>query len=75
MEPGHILEIYALRWGIEVSFKESKCHLGLLKEQTNSFASHIASTHLAAIRFCMLIYAKQEGGWFNGKRSKKSGRK
>lgn len=61
MLPHQILEIYALRWGIEVYFKESKRHLGLLKEQTNSFASHIASTHLAAIRFCMLIYAKQEG--------------
>ena len=61
MQPSQILEIYALRWGIEVYFKESKRHLGLLKEQTNSFASHIASTHLAAIRFCMLIYAKQEG--------------
>jgi DDE superfamily endonuclease len=61
MEPSKILEIYALRWGIEVYFKESKRHLGLLKEQTHSFASHIASTHLAAIRFCMLIFAKQDG--------------
>ena len=61
MEPNRILEIYALRWGIEVYFKESKRHLGLLKEQTNSFASHIASTHLAAIRFCMLLFAKQGG--------------
>lgn len=61
MEPTQILEIYALRWGIEVYFKESKRHLGLLKEQTNSFASHIASTHLAAIRFCMLVFAKQAG--------------
>ena len=49
-----------LIWDIEVYFKERKRHLGLLKEQTHSFASHIASTHLAAIRFCMLIYAKQE---------------
>ena len=45
---------------VEVYFKESKRHLGLLKEQTNSFASHIASTHLAAIRFCMLIYAMHD---------------
>lgn len=60
MKPNQILEIYALRWGIEVYFKESKRHLGLLKEQTNSFASHIASTHLAAIRFCMLIYAMHD---------------
>ena len=61
MQASRILEIYALRWGIEVYFKESKRHLGLLKEQTSSFASHIASIHLAAIRFCMLVFAKQEG--------------
>ena len=61
MEPSRILEIYALRWGIEAYFKESKRHLGLLKEQTNSFASHVASTHLATIRFCMLVFEKQKG--------------
>ena len=27
-----MLEIYALRWGIEVYFKEAKQHLGFLKE-------------------------------------------
>ncbi len=41
-----ILEIYALRWGIEVYFKEAKQHLGFLKEQTWTFASHTASIHL-----------------------------
>lgn len=61
MESSRILEIYALRWGIEVYFKESKRHLGLLKEQTNSFASHIASIHLSAIRFCMLVFEQQKG--------------
>lgn len=61
MQASRMLEIYALRWGIEVYLKESKRHLGLLKEQTSSFASHIASIHLAAIRFCMLVFAKQEG--------------
>jgi len=46
-----ILEVYALRWGIEVYFKEVKQHLGLLKEQTQSFASHIASrTAMRAFR-------------------------
>jgi SRSO17 transposase len=60
MQPSQILENYALRWGIEVYFKESKRHLGLLKERIHGFASHITSTHLAAIRFCILIYAKQE---------------
>ncbi len=53
-----ILEIYALRWGIEVYFKEAKQHLGFLKEQTWTFASHTASIHLTAIRYLMLIYAK-----------------
>ena len=55
-----ILEIYALRWGIEVYFKEAKQHLGFLKEQTWTFASHIASIHLTAIRYLMLVYAKQQ---------------
>ncbi len=53
-----MLEIYSLRWGIEVYFKESKQYLGFLKEQTKSFASHIASIHLCAIRFCILVYGK-----------------
>jgi hypothetical protein len=60
LSPARILEIYALRWGVEVYFKEGKQHLGLLKEQTKHFASHIASIHLTAIRFCMLVYAKME---------------
>ncbi len=55
-----MLEIYALRWGIEVYFKESKQHLGLLKEQTISFTSHIASICLAAIRYLILLYAALE---------------
>jgi len=28
-----MLEVYALRWGIEVYFKEAKQHLGFLSEQ------------------------------------------
>ncbi|SDX29361.1 hypothetical protein [Nitrosomonas communis] len=35
IEASRILEIYALRWGIEVYFEESKRHLGLLMEQTS----------------------------------------
>ena len=59
LEAGKILEIYALRWAIEVYFKEAKQHLGFLKEQSNHYAAYIASIHLVAIRFCMLISAKQ----------------
>ncbi len=54
-----ILELYAMRWAIEVYFKEAKQHLGLLKEQSNHYAAYIASIHLTAIRFCLLVIAKQ----------------
>ena len=46
-------------WAIEVYFKEAKQHLGLLKEQSNHYLAYIASIHLSAIRFCLLIIAKQ----------------
>jgi len=55
-----ILEVYALRWGIEVYFKEAKQHLGFLKEQTVTFASHTASIHLCAIRYLILVFNKLE---------------
>ena len=54
-----ILQLYAMRWAIEVYFKEAKQHLGLLKEQSNHYAAYIASIHLTAIRFCLLVIAKQ----------------
>lgn len=53
-----LLEIYSLRWGIEVYFKEAKQHLGFLREQTVTFASHTASIHLCAIRYLMLMHTK-----------------
>ena len=51
-----------LWWGIEVYFKEAKQHLGFLKEQSNHYAAYIASIHLTAIRFCLLVIAKQTQG-------------
>jgi IS4 transposase len=53
-----MLEAYALRWGIEVYFKEAKQHLGFLQEQTATFASHTTSIHLCAIRYLMLVHNK-----------------
>jgi hypothetical protein len=47
-----MLELYAMRWAIEVYFKESKQHLGFLKEQARHYACYVASIHLTAIRFC-----------------------
>ena len=58
LEPQRILELYALRWAIEVYFKEAKQHLGFLKEQSNHYAAYLASIHLTAIRFCLLVIAK-----------------
>jgi hypothetical protein len=56
LSPQKILEIYALCWGIEVYFKEGKQNLGLLKEQTFTFTSHLASISLTTIRYLMLLY-------------------
>lgn len=44
-----MLKIYAIRWGIEVFFKESKQLLALGKEQANDF-----DAQLAAITFVMM---------------------
>jgi SRSO17 transposase len=62
LSSAEILELYALRWAIEVYFKEAKQHLGFLKEQSNHYAAYIASIHLTAIRFCLLAIAKQTQG-------------
>ena len=62
LSPADILELYSLRWAIEVYFKEAKQHLGFLKEQSNHYAAYIAPIHLAAIRFCLLVIAKQTQG-------------
>ena len=45
----------------QVYFKEAKQHLGFLKEQTATFASHTASIHLCAIRYLMLMHNKLTG--------------
>lgn len=57
-----ILEIYALRWSIEVYFKEVKQHFSFLKEQTGDYAVHFASIHLAAIRFILIAHGALSNG-------------
>ena len=42
--------------------QESKQHLGFLKEQARHYACYVASIHLTAIRFCLLVIAKQQHG-------------
>ncbi len=61
LAPQRLLELYALRWAIEVYFKEAKQYLGFLQEQSNHYAAYVASIHLTAMRFCMLVLAKSSG--------------
>lgn len=58
-----MLEVYAMRWSIEVYFKESKQHLKWLGEQTRSFASHSASLHLSSVCYLVLVHLTLEGGY------------
>jgi len=49
-----MLEIYAIRWSIEVFFKESKQLLSLGKEQANDFDSQIASVSLIMMQHILI---------------------
>ena len=62
LSDARILEIYALRWSIEVYFKEIKQHLGFLKEQSGRYQLAYASVHLAAIRYLLLFEAMLRQG-------------
>lgn len=57
-----ILEIYALRWSIEVYFKEVKQNFGLLAEQSGKYQVAYASVHLAAVRYLLIFEAMQRNG-------------
>jgi hypothetical protein len=57
-----ILEVYSLRWSIEVYFKEIKQNLGFLKEQSGRYQVAYASVHLAALRYLLLFEAMLRGG-------------
>jgi hypothetical protein len=57
-----ILQVYALRWSIEVYFKEIKQNLGFLKEQSGRYQLAYASVHLAAIRYLLLFEAMLRNG-------------
>jgi len=57
-----ILEVYALRWSIEVYFKELKQNLGFLKEQSGRYELAYASVHLAAMRYRLLFEAMLRNG-------------
>ncbi|MBW6484508.1 MAG: transposase [Vicingaceae bacterium] len=52
-------KIYAIRWSIEVFFKESKQYLGLGKAQSQDFDAQIAQSSLSMIQYNLLAVAKR----------------
>ena len=62
LQDAKILEVYALRWSIEVYFKEIKQNLGFLKEQSGRYELAYASVHLSAIRYLLLFEAMLRNG-------------
>jgi hypothetical protein len=62
LSEARILEVYSLRWSIEVYFKEIKQNLGFLKEQSGRYQLAYASVHLAALRYLLLFEAMLRGG-------------
>lgn len=65
MKDSRILEVYALRWSIEVYFKEIKQNLGFLREQSGRYQLAYASVHLATLRYLLLFEAMLRNGQLN----------
>jgi len=62
LSEARILEVYSLRWSIEVYFKEIKQNLGFLQEQSGRYQLAYASVHLAALRYLLLFEAMLRNG-------------
>lgn len=53
------IEIYSIRWGIEVFFKEAKQHFGLGKSQSRDFDAQVADTTICIIQYNVFSLAKR----------------
>ena len=51
--------IYAMRWSLEVFFKETKGLLGMGKCQSRNFAAQLAATTITALQYNLLSLAKR----------------
>lgn len=51
-----LMEVYKIRWTIEVFFKEAKQYLLLGKSQSQDFDAQIADTTISFIRYILLSY-------------------
>lgn len=54
-----LMEIYHIRWSIEVFFKDAKQYLQLGKCQCNNFDSQVAAATLSMMQYIMLLLYKQ----------------
>ena len=54
-----LMELYQIRWSIEVFFKETKQYLNLGGCQSNCFDAQIADITLSMIQYIMLIFFKR----------------
>ena len=53
------IEIYQIRWTIEVFFKEAKQHLNLGKSQSNYFNAQIADNTICLMQYILLALLKR----------------
>lgn len=58
-----VMEIYQIRWTIEVLFKECKQYLRLGKSQNTNFNGQIADTTLALITYTILSVGRRFGSY------------
>lgn len=58
-----VMEIYQIRWTIEVLFKECKQYLRLGKSQNTAFCGQIADASLALISYTILSLGKRFGSY------------
>lgn len=54
-----LIEVYQIRWGIEVFFKECKQYLNLGQCKSSNFDAQIADTTISMIQYTMLCYCKR----------------
>lgn len=54
-----LMEVYQIRWSIEVFFKDCKQHLHLADCQSNTFDAQIADITLSMIQYIILTYYKR----------------
>ena len=54
-----LIELYQIRWSIEVFFKDAKQHLKLGSSESNNFDGQIADITISMLQYIMLIYFKR----------------